>query len=444
MELKIKRGTDLRLVGAVVDVEMVTEVLGVHSVAIIPEDFPGFVPKASVNAGDMVKAGSPLLYDKYNQQVVLVSPISGVVRDVERGARRKIERVIVDADDSAATETFDVSSRQPADIISTLCRSGLWAWMRQRPYDIVPLPQVSVRDIFVTAVDSAPLEPQRLYCRSDMADIATGVEVLSYLTDGHIYIGRRPGTLGDIAGAVMVDVRGPHPAGLCGVLAANIAPVNKGETIWTLSVDVLRRIGTLYRTGNVDFTTVIALAGAEVRQPQMLRTIAGAAVAPILEGRLMDADHHRRVISGNVLTGVKTDAADGYLHYPYRQVTVIPEGDDVDEFMGWASLSPRKMSVSTSFPGCLCGHRLFDPDARILGGRRAMIMSGEIDRVLPMDILGEYLIKAINARDIDAMENLGIYEVAPEDFALAECLDSSKEPLQQIVRDGLDYMRREV
>ena len=207
MELKIKRGTDLRLVGAVVDVETVTEVLGVHSVAIIPEDFPGFVPKASVNAGDMVKAGSPLLYDKYNQQVVLVSPISGVVRDVERGARRKIERVVVDADDSAATETLDVSSRQPADIISTLCRSGLWAWMRQRPYDIVPLPQVSVRDIFVTAVDSAPLEPQRLYCRSDMADIATGVEVLSYLTDGYIYIGRRPGTLGDIAGAVMVDVR---------------------------------------------------------------------------------------------------------------------------------------------------------------------------------------------------------------------------------------------
>jgi len=444
MELKIKRGIDLRLVGAVVDAAMVTEALGVHSVAIIPDDFPGFVPKASVNAGDVVKAGSPLLYDKYNPQVVLVSPISGVVRDVERGARRKIERVIVDADDASASETFNVLSRQSTDIISTLCRSGLWAWMRQRPYDIVPSPQVRARDIFVTAVDSAPLEPQRLYSQSDLADMATAVEVLSHLTDGHIYIGRRAGTLNDIAGAVMVDVQGPHPAGLCGVLVANIAPINKGETVWTLSADTLRRIGTLYRTGKVDFTTVIALAGAEVRQPQMLHTIVGAAVAPILEGRLAETDHHQRVISGNVLTGVKTDAIDDYLHYPYRQITVIPEGDDVDEFMGWASLSPRKMSVSTSFPGRLCGRRLFDPDARILGGRRAMIMSGEIDRVLPMDILGEYLIKAINARDIDAMENLGIYEVAPEDFALAECLDSSKEPLQQIVRDGLDYMRREV
>ena len=444
MELKIKRGIDLRLVGAVVDAAMVTEALGVHSVAIIPDDFPGFVPKASVNAGDVVKAGSPLLYDKYNPQVVLVSPISGVVRDVERGARRKIERVIVDADDASASETFDVLSRQSTDIISTLCRSGLWAWMRQRPYDILPSPQVRACDIFVTTVDSAPLEPQRLYSQSDLADMATAVEVLSHLTDGYIYIGRRAGTLNDIAGAVMVDVQGPHPAGLCGVLVANIAPINKGETVWTLSADTLRRIGTLYRTGKVDFTTVIALAGAEVRQPQMLHTIVGAAVAPILEGRLAETDHHQRVISGNVLTGVKTDAIDDYLHYPYRQITVIPEGDDVDEFMGWASLSPRKMSVSTSFPGRLCGRRLFDPDARILGGRRAMIMSGEIDRVLPMDILGEYLIKAINARDIDAMENLGIYEVAPEDFALAECLDSSKEPLQQIVRDGLDYMRREV
>lgn len=444
MKLKIKRGTDLHLVGAVEDAAAVTEVSEVHSVAVIPDDFPGFVPKASVNAGDTVKVGTPLLYDKYNSQVVLVSPASGVVRAVERGARRKIERVVVDAGDVSEAEIFDVSSRQSADIISTLCRSGLWAWMRQRPYDIVPSPQVRARDIFVTAVDSAPLEPQRPYSQSDIADMTAAVEVLSHLTDGYIYIGRRAGTLEDIVGAVMVDVQGPHPAGLCGVLVANIAPVNKGETVWTLSADTLRRIGTLYRTGKVDFTTVIALAGAEVRQPQMLHTIVGAAVAPILEGRLAEAGHHQRVISGNVLTGVKTDAVDGYLHYPYRQITVIPEGDDVDEFMGWASLSPRKMSVSTSFPGRLCGRRLFDPDARVLGGRRAMIMSGEIDRVLPMDILGEYLVKAINARDIDAMENLGIYEVAPEDFALAECLDSSKEPLQQIVRDGLDYMRREV
>lgn len=443
MKLKIKRGTDLHLLGAVVDKVTITEVSGVHSVAVIPDDFPGFVPKASVMAGDAVKVGTPLLYDKYSPQVVLVSPVSGVVRDVVRGARRKIERVVVDADSTDATEVLDVSSRQSADIINTLCRSGLWAWMRQRPYDIVPLPQTRARDIFITAIDSAPLEPQRPYGESDEADMAAGVEVLSHLTDGHIYIGRRAGTLGDIAGAVMVDVQGPHPAGLCGVLAANIAPVNKGETVWTLSADTLRRIGTLYRTGKVDFSAVVALAGAEVKQPQMLRTIAGAAVAPILDGRLAAADHHQRVISGNVLTGIKTDAEVGYLHYPYRQITVIPEGDDVDEFMGWASLSPRKMSVSTSFPGRLCGRRLFDPDARILGGRRAMIMSGEIDRVLPMDILGEYLIKAINARDIDAMENLGIYEVAPEDFALAECLDSSKEPLQQIVRDGLDYMRRE-
>lgn len=443
MKLKIKRGIDLHLAGSVEDVTSATSVAGTKSVAIEPDDFPGFVPKAAVSEGDRVKAGTPLLYDKTNPQVVLVSPAAGIVRGVERGARRKILRVVVDVDGSAEAEAFDVSARSASDIVATLCRSGLWAWMRQRPYDIVPLPQSCPRDIFVSAVDSAPLEPQRQYSAGDISDIAAGVGVLSLLTPGHIYIGRRDGAMPDIDGAVMVDVYGPHPAGLCGVLAANIAPVSKGETIWTLSADTLRRIGVLFRTGKADYSAVVALAGSEVECPQMLRTVAGAAMAPILDGRLKDATHHRRVISGNVLTGVKTDSADGYLHFPYRQVTVIPEGDDVDEFMGWASLSPRKMSVSTSFPGRLFGKRLFSPDARVLGGRRAMIMSGEIDRVLPMDILGEYLVKAINARDIDAMENLGIYEVAPEDFALAECLDSSKEPLQQIVRDGLEYMRRE-
>lgn len=444
MDLKIKRGTDLRLAGAVEDVSTLTEVSGVSSVAVVPDDFPGFVPKAAVNAGDDVKVGTPLLYDKFNPEIVLTSPVAGKVRDVERGARRKIVRVIVDAaDDALSAETFDVTSRDQADIVATLCRSGQWAWMRQRPYDIVPQPQSRPRDIFVTAIDSAPLEPQRMFSDAEVADIATGVSVLSHLTSGNIYIGRRANALPDIDGAVMVNVRGPHPAGLCGVLAANIAPVNKGEVVWTLSVDVLRRIGTLYRTGKLDTTAVIALAGSEVERPQMLKTIVGAAVTPIIKGRLKAVEHHQRVISGNVLSGVRVDAEDGYLRYPYRQLTVIPEGDDVDEFMGWASMSPRKFSLSTSFPGALFCRRLFNPDARILGGRRAMIMSGEIDKVLPMDILGEYLIKAINARDIDAMENLGIYEVAPEDFALAECIDSSKEPLQQIVRDGLDYMRRE-
>ena len=209
-----------------------------------------------------------------------------------------------------------------------------------------------------------------------------------------------------------------------------------------MSADTLVRIGRLLSTGRVDWSTRVALTGSMVTSPVMVDTVAGASVAEIIEGRLSDDPHSRRIISGNVLTGVKI-ASDGYLRFPYTHITVIPEGDDVDEFMGWASLSPSKMSINPSFPGHFL-HRMFKPDARVLGGRRAMIMSGLIDRVLPMDIMGEFLIKAINARDIDRMEQLGIYEVAPEDFALAECIDSSKVPYQQIVRDGLEYLRNEL
>jgi len=184
------------------------------------------------------------------------------------------------------------------------------------------------------------------------------------------------------------------------------------------------------------------VTGPEVAAPTLVRTICGASVDSIA-GKLIPTDgRHLRVISGNVFTGTVVDA-DGYLRYPYRQITVIPEGDDVDEFMGWASLSPSKMSQSRSFPGHFLG-RLFRPDARINGGRRAMIMSGEYDKMIPMDILPEYLVKAILSKNIEDMEKLGIYEVAPEDFAAAEYADTSKLPLQQIVRDGLDYLRKEL
>ena len=211
----------------------------------------------------------------------------------------------------------------------------------------------------------------------------------------------------------------------------------------TLSLDTLWRIGSLLTDGTVPAVTTVAITGSEVKTPHMARTIIGADMADLLKDELDDTPRHRRIISGNVLTGVAVPA-DGYLRFPYTQVTVIPEGDDVDEFMGWASLSPEKMSTSPSFPARLFGKKRFKPDARLLGGRRAMIMSGQYDKVFPMDILPEYLVKAVLAKDIDRMEQLGIYEVAPEDFALAEYVDTSKLELQKIIRQGLDYLRKEL
>jgi Na+-transporting NADH:ubiquinone oxidoreductase subunit A len=443
MEITIKKGLDLRIAGNV-PADAKPRQLKADEVAVAPDDFAGFVAKVEVKPGDTVKAGDALMHHKDAEAVKLVSPIAGTVLDVVRGERRRVLRVTVKADGTDNKRTFGKESFGDAQSIAdTLAQSGLLAMMRQRPYDIVPNPADRPRDIFVTAIDSAPLAVATTWQAADKSVFESAVKLLAQLTDGKVYISRRAdGTMPDVAGAVTVDVAGLHPAGLAGVQIANIKPVNKGETVWTLSAETLYKIGILAQTGSVDWTTNVAVTGSEVATPYVAQTVCGAKLNTLLANELKALGEHKRIIAGNVLTGVKEDT-EGYLHYPYTQVTVIPEGDDVDEFMGWASLSPKKMSVSPSFPGRWL-RRIFTPDARTLGGRRAMIQSGEYESVMPMDIMAEYLLKAIKSQNIDEMERLGIYEVAPEDFALAEVIDSSKQPLQAMVRAGLDYLRKEI
>lgn len=441
MNIRLKKGVNLSLAGAA-SPDAPTLSVAATTVAVTPDDYPGFEPKPEVKAGDTVAQGQPLLRHKLAEQVKVTSPAAGKVVDVVRGARRKIERVIVEVDANGASTKLDAKSTDPLQLI---CASGLFARIRQRPYDIVPDPAVKPRDIFVTAIDSAPLSrPMSLDLAGKKAELEAGAALLSKLTDGNVYLSVGDDwTLGDISGATMAHFCGPHPVGLAGVQAANIAPVNKGEVIWTLTALTLAKMGHLALTGEIDSSATVALVGSEVSTPCIINTVEGADLSQLLAGRLKENGQHKRVISGNVLTGTAEDPATGYLRLPFTQVTVIPEGDTADEFMGWASLSPSKMSQSHAFLSWLLP-RKYAPDARINGGRRAMIMSGEYDKYMPMDILPEYLIKAILARDIEAMERLGIYEVAPEDFALAEYADTSKLPLQQIVRDGLDYLRHEL
>lgn len=441
MKIKLKKGLDLRIAGAVGNTA--ASDIDVRLFAVCPDDFPGFKPKVDVKEGDAVIAGAPLMHDKNNPEVKLVSPVAGTVHAVVRGERRKVLRVEIEAAETAAGRRFDIpETPDAATVMRLLAESGLLAEIRQRPYDIVPLPSVEPRDIFITAIDSAPLavSPETAVAEKE-SELAAGVSFLKHICRGKIYISTRPDSiLPAIAGAEHVEVTGPHPAGNAGIQAANIAPVNKGETIWTLDIVTLARIGTLALHGTRDTTAYVTVCGPEIEKPSVVRTNEGAAIGPILAGRLKKADHHIRIISGNVLSGIAESDA-GFLHFPYRQLTVIAEGDDKTEFMGWASFSPSKASQSPTFPGHFLS-RAFTPDARLNGGRRAMIMSGQYDKVMPMDILPEFLLKAIIGRDIDAMEKLGIYEVAPEDFGAAEYVDTSKLPLQQIVRDGLDYLRK--
>ena len=440
--IKLKKGFDLRLEGAIASAEVADGEKSQHF-AVIPDDFRGVIPRMEVKEGARVAAGDVLFHDKNHEEIKVVSPVAGVVKGVNRGERRKLESVVIEADHSNERKQFDISAR---DAKSILLESGLWSMMRQRPYDIVTNPNAALRDVFVTCFDSAPLAPSlALVVGEGSRYVEKGVEVLKHLTKGKEYLCCREGEEFSASQAETVVFTGPHPAGNVGVQAANICPVNKGETILTLDIVTLVRIGRLFTEGFVDFGTVVAVVGSAVKEPRYVATTMGCELSALLHDNLTAVPNGVRIINGNVLSGVKTPA-DGFLRSPYRQVSVIPELLRKDEFMGWASLSARKFSVYRTFTHWLFGgkRKPFAMDSRINGGERAIVMSGEYDRMLPMDIYAEYLIKAIISFDIDKMEQLGIYEVAPEDFALAEFADTSKLELQQIVRTGLDRMRKEM
>lgn len=437
--IKIKKGLDIPLEGAASDRTTVDD----RSVlfGITPDDFPGYTWKAAVKAGDMVAAGDALLYAKEDERLCLTSPVAGKVAEIHRGERRKIEYVSVEKGERQESRDFGKATDKNARM-DALMHSGLFAMMRQRPFDIVPFVGVTPRDIFVTAFDTAPLATE-MTGGEERRWLETGLKALAAFTSGKVYLSVRAGSGITSSVAEVYEFEGPHPAGNVGTQIAAIKPVNKGETVWSLDAVTASRIGRLMETGKVDYSARVALTGPDMKDPHIVETTVGASLATLLDGQL-DGQKTIRLISGNVLTGVRVQTANGFLRYPYRQVTAIDEGNDADEFMGWASLDPKKYSVKRTFPAFLRGlSKPFNFDARVKGGHRAMILSGEYDKVFPMDIYPEYLIKAIMAKDIERMEQLGIYEVAPEDFALPEFVDTSKIELQKVVRDGLDYLRKE-
>ena len=434
---KLKKGVNLSLEGAVSGTS--TTQVSAKRYAVVPDDFTGIIPRLEVKEGDKVLAGDALYHDKNHPQIKISSPVSGTIEAIERGERRKILSIVILPDSENQFKVFNAK-----DAKELMLESGLWAAMRQRPYDIVPDPDVAPRDIFVTAFDSAPLAaPMSLQVAGKEEYLQKGIDALGKMTEGKVYVGCAPEAGLSLKGCEVNTFAGPHPAGNAGVQLANVKPVNKGETVWTLDAVTVARLGELIATKKLPVETIVAVVGENVTTPKLVKCTIGADIASLTAGNIADVAGSR-IISGNVLTGVKV-AANGYLQFPYRQITVIPEVKNDAEFMGWASLSPKKFSLYLSFTCRLFGTRKpFSFDSKLNGGERAIIMSGEYDRMLPMDIYAEYLIKAIIAFDIDKMEQLGIYEVAPEDFALAEFADTSKLPLQRIVREGLDKLRKEM
>ena len=436
--IKLRKGLDINLKGkAALET---TSVKCPGEYALVPDDFTGVKPKVVVKEGDNVLIGDALFVDKLHPEVKFVSPVSGTVSMVERGDRRKLLSIRVKSDGKQSARTFDTKQ----DIKALLLESGMFAFLRQRPYDVVANPEDKPKAIFVSAFNSMPLSQDFEYVlKGEEKAFQAGITALSKLAKVHLGVSARQTSVA-LTGATGCEVTvfdGPAPAGNVGVQINHVDPINKGEVVWTLGAEEVLFIGRLLTTGRVDLTRTVALAGSEVKKPCYAKMLVGQRLDTLLQGQV-DLSAGIRIINGNVMTGVKTTAG-GYLGAHTTEVNVIPEGDHADEFMGW--IMPRFGTFSThrSYFSWLCGKKDYVFDARVKGGERHMIMSGEYDKVFPMDIYAGYLIKAIITGDIDRQEALGIYEVAPEDFAIAEFVDSSKLELQRIVRQGLDILRKE-
>ncbi len=441
--IKITKGLNINLKGkaaAQVSDAQMSKVYG-----LVPDSFWGMKPKVVVKEGDVVKAGDALFVDKLHPEVKFVSPVAGTVKLVERGDRRKVLSVQVEA--AAAQQYVDfgkknVSSLSGGQVKAALLESGLFGFFVSRPYAVVANPDDEPKAIFVSAIADMPLAADiDVVLKGNEADFQTGIEALAKIAK--VNLGVKPGSsLANTKGAEVTVFDGKCPAGNVGVQINHVNPINKGEVVWTIGAEEVIFIGRLFNTGKVDLTRTIAVAGSEIKAPAYKKVLVGAKVADIVAGNVA-TDKKVRLIDGNPLTGMKT-TEDAFLLAHTTEVTAIPEGDEANELFGWIAPRLNEFSTSRSYLTWLMPKsKEYVLDARVKGGHRHMIFSGEYDSVFPMDIYPEQLVKAIIAGDIDRMEALGIYEVAPEDFAMAEFVDSSKVELQRIVREGLDMLRKE-
>lgn len=457
--IKTKRGLDIQLGGKAQEQIVSVNSLVTNVIAIIPDHYRGVTPKIVVKEGDFVKTGTPIFHDKTFTEMNFVAPASGRVLAVTRGDRRKVISITIEKDAENTYETFNfksITGQSGDEIKAQLLTAGLWAFIKQRPYDIIANPTQSPKAIYISTFDSAPLAPNfEFVLKGQAADFQTGIDALAKLTDGKVQLGIKVGTLStDFRATKNVEIteyEGKHPIGNVGIQIHNTNPINKGEVVWTINVQDVLYIGRYFNMGVVDLTKIIALTGPEVINPRYFKTLIGSSIKSIINDNVKYGKT-LRYISGNVLTGLQI-SADGFLDPYASQITVIAEGSETHELFGWAMPRIHKFSTTrmyfngileSKFYQKLFGKVNYEYDARLLGGQRAIIMSGEYDKVLPMDILPEFLIKAMIAGNIDKMEALGAYEIAPEDVALCEFVCTSKLPLQLIVRNALDNMKKEL
>ena len=444
--VRIRRGLNINLLG---EANKVYASVKNHEIyALKPTDFHGLTPKLSVKIGDNVLAGSVVFFDKYNEKIKFCSPVSGTIEDIVRGAKRKILEVIIKSDKEIKYEShskIDSKNISREKIIDHMLSKGLWPFIRQKPYDIIANPNDIPKAIFISAFKSGPLAIDNDFALYGMDELfQSGLDIISKLTHGKTHLNLDGNTnsskvFSDAQGVDLNSFSGPHPAGNVGVQIHHLDPINKGDVVWYLEPQDIIAIARLFTEGKYDVSRIISLCGSEVKKPRYYRTISGTCVANLIEDNVEDGNN--RVICGDVLSGTKINK-NGYLGFYDTQLTVIKEGNE-QEFFGWALPGFNKFSMSKSYFSWLFPNRKYDIDTNMRGEERAYVVTGQYEKVLPMDIYPQQLIKAIMIEDIDLMEKLGLYEVGPEDLALCEFVCTSKIEVQSLIRHGLDILRKE-
>jgi len=445
-DIRIKKGVSIKLTGSADRVY--ANIPASEYYVVKPSDFIGLTPKLTVKVGDKVQAGTSLFFDKENPSVIITSPVSGEISEIRRGNKRKILCLVVKADAEITYKEFtkaeakEVSREQ---IIEQMLAAGVWPFVRQRPFAVIANPANMPKAVFISAFDSAPLA-----CDSDFVlhgmekEFQAGLDIVSKLTEGTTHLNldgnsNSSSVFTSAKGVQINNVSGPHPAGNVGVQIHHIDPINKGEVVWYMYPQDVIAIGRLFSQGKYDATRLVALAGSQVEKPRYYRSMQGASISTMTNGNIKEGEN--RFISGNVLTGNHI-AADGNLGFYHNEISVIPEGKEQD-FLGWLLPGFSKFSLSRTFFSWINPKKEYAISANMNGEERAYVVTGQYENVLPMDVYPQHLIKAIMIGDIELMENLGIYEVAEEDFALCEFACTSKIPVQEILREGLDLVRKE-
>lgn len=444
--IKIKKGLEIKLQGEAD--RMLSDSVS-SKYALKPTDFIGVFPKLTVKEGDKVKAGSPVFFDKYRDNIQFTSPVSGTITEIKRGPKRILLEIQIEAD--GTDDAIDFGKADPNAIgkeviVEKLLKSGLWATIRQRPYSTIANPETNPKAIFISGFDTSPLAVDYDYMLHGKGEeFQTGLDALAKLTTGKVHLNLHAY---DTTSKVFLNARnvqinlfsGKHPASLVGTQIAKLDPINKGETVWTINVQDVVNIGKLFLSGKLCTEKLFAVAGSEVLKPRYFKAKMGVSIQELIKNNVSNIN--LRFISGNPLIGTQIEA-NGYLGFYHNQLSVIPEGDYY-QFVGWITPNLNKFSFYRSLFSWLTPKKSYRLDTNLNGGPRAFVMTGQFEKVFPFDIYPMQLIKAVMARDIDMMENLGIYEVDAEDFALIEFISTSKIEVQSIIAEGLEFLRKEM